>query len=115
LPYLATYHTYGRVPHHTYLLSFRLIPPLVVLNGVFRTGEHDAGMSGGCVWEPFDIDSDEYEELAGELQACGVRSARPSEWVQNRVNSQLWTFEFEVGIPAMSTIVCGEKTKSGPS
>jgi len=30
-----------------YLLSFRLIPPLAVLSGLFRTGEHDAGMSGG--------------------------------------------------------------------
>ena len=31
----------------SYLPSFRLIPTLAVLNGVFRTGEHDAGMSGG--------------------------------------------------------------------
>ena len=82
------------------LLSFRLIPPLAVLNGVFRTGEHDAGMSDGYVWDPFDIDADEYEELAGELQACGMRRVGPPEWVQNRVDWQLWTFAFEVSIPA---------------
>ena len=57
--------------------SFRRIRPLVFFNASFCTGEHDAGMSGGCVWEPFDIDADEYEKLAGELQACGMRHVRP--------------------------------------
>ena len=38
-----------------YLLADRLLPPLRVVNDVLRRGVHDAGMSGGCSWRPFEI------------------------------------------------------------
>jgi hypothetical protein len=49
------------------------IPPLAVLNDVLRRGREDAGMSGGCIWEPFEIDATEYGELVEELQRRGQR------------------------------------------
>jgi hypothetical protein len=30
-------------------------------------GVYDAGMSGGCIWRPFEIDENEYNELVEEL------------------------------------------------
>jgi hypothetical protein len=48
------------IPH---LLSGGLIPPLVVLNHIFKMGVYDAGMSGGITWEPFEIDQTEFNEL----------------------------------------------------
>lgn len=39
------------------------IPPLAVLNELFKSGRMDAGMSGGSEWKPFEISELEYEEL----------------------------------------------------
>jgi hypothetical protein len=49
------------------------IPPRRVLNDVLRKGALDAGMSGGCLWEPFELDESEYRELVRELQRRGTR------------------------------------------
>jgi hypothetical protein len=53
------------------------IPPRRVLNDVLREGMLDAGMSGACIWEPFQIGAAEYEELVEELQRRG--GGRPFE------------------------------------
>lgn len=47
------------------------LPPIGPLNDMLRTGRRDAGMSGGCIWEPLEIDPREYEELAAELTRRG--------------------------------------------
>ena len=83
-----------------YFLTFNLIPPLSVINEEFRTGEHDAGMSGGCVWEPFTITQEEFDELVQELQNRGLRSIAQPQWVKTRTDWHIWKFEYEVGIPA---------------
>ena len=49
------------------------IPPRRVLNDVLTRGRHDAGMSGGAIWEPFEIDDHEYDELVAALQRRGTR------------------------------------------
>jgi len=49
------------------------IPPRRVLNDVLGQGVLDAGMSGGCLWEPFEIGPAEYEEVVRELQRRGRR------------------------------------------
>ena len=69
--------TYATLP--AFLLSlpylFRLdgseepIPPLAVLNEVFKLGKWDSGMSGSCEWKPFQISEQEYDELAQGLAA----------------------------------------------
>jgi hypothetical protein len=83
-----------------YFLTFDLIPPLAVTNEEFQAGEDDAGMSGGCVWEPFSISEEEYGELVQELLSRGLRYAEPPAWVQDKTDWHIWKFEFEVGIPA---------------
>ncbi|MFP5214053.1 MAG: hypothetical protein ACLGPL_11820 [Acidobacteriota bacterium] len=83
-----------------YFLSFDLIPPLSVMNEKFSSGEDDAGMSGGCVWEPFVITRPEYEEVVRELQARGLRYVLPPEWVRNRTDWYIWLFEYEIGVPS---------------
>lgn len=49
------------------------IPPRRVLNDVLTRGISDAGMSGGTIWEPFQIDEHEYDDLVAELQRRGTR------------------------------------------
>jgi hypothetical protein len=51
-----------------------VIPPRHVLNSTLRTGKCDAGMSGGCIWKPFEIAEDEYAELVEELITLPDRS-----------------------------------------
>ncbi len=83
-----------------YFLAFNLIPPLPVMNDEFLSGEHDAGMSGGCVWEPFAITQEEFTELVEELQNCGMRYVEPPPWVKTGTDWHIWKFEYEVGIPS---------------
>ena len=45
-----------------------LIPPFRVVAAVIRTGGGDAGMSPGCVWEPFELDEDEYWQAVTKLE-----------------------------------------------
>jgi hypothetical protein len=49
------------------------IPPRRVLNDVLTRGFSDAGMSGGCIWEPLEIDETEYSNLVEALQRRGRR------------------------------------------
>jgi len=83
-----------------YFLTFDLIPPLSVMNEEFRSGEDDAGMSGGCMWEPFVITQDEFDELVQELQNRGMRSVEPPQWVKDKTDWHIWKFEYELGVPS---------------
>jgi hypothetical protein len=42
------------------------------LNRLLGKGIYDAGMSGGCEWEPFQLSTDEYEELVSVIK-CDKR------------------------------------------
>jgi hypothetical protein len=59
----------------------REIPPRRVLNDVLARGFLDAGMSGGCIWEPFQIEEPEFAELVRELQRRGTRPVQGPEGV----------------------------------
>jgi hypothetical protein len=86
-----------------YLFVFGLIPPICVLNDVFRSGLADAGMSGGCGWEPFQVDSEEYDELVQALLAVPEGNCKVVEapgWVRSLIDWNIWIMEYEVGIPA---------------
>ncbi len=50
-----------------YVMHCGLVPPIQVLNDLLRSGLLDAGMSGGCQWEPFEIGLEEYDDLVLEL------------------------------------------------
>ena len=85
-----------------YLFAFRLIPPIRVLNEIFRKGEDLHGMSGGCQWEPFEIAPREYDELVEALRAgheADYRLVEPPEWITSRVDWHIWTMEYEMEVP----------------
>lgn len=42
-------------------------PPQPVLNDLFSKGKVDDGMSGGVIWQPFDLSTDEYNILKTEI------------------------------------------------
>ena len=45
-----------------------LIPPFRVVAAMLRSGGGDAGMSPGCVWEPFELSEDEYWQAVQRLE-----------------------------------------------
>ena len=51
----------------TTLHGSTLLPTLGALNELLSSGVVDAGMSGGCRWNPFEIEQSEYELLCEEL------------------------------------------------
>jgi hypothetical protein len=89
-----------------YLLIGGLIPPLVVINEILRKGVDDAGMSGGCRWDPFEIDESEFAEVVREIEAGGDRDGRPlryeepPDWVANPNEWGIWVGERVYSIPA---------------
>lgn len=53
-----------------------VIPPLVVLNQVLKTGGGNGGMGPGTSWRRFQIKEAEYEELVEELLKLDIEKAR---------------------------------------
>ena len=49
------------------LRVWKTIPPHHVLNELLRSGVSDSGMSGGCQWQPFEVNDAEYAELLEDL------------------------------------------------
>jgi hypothetical protein len=49
------------------------IPPRRILNDVLVRGRLDAGMSGGCIWKPLELDDADFADLVRELQRRGTR------------------------------------------
>jgi len=86
-----------------YLFSFDLIPPIEVLNDIFKSGLEDAGMSGGCQWEPFTINQEEYDDLIISLQDLSKDNYKVvvvPKWVKTKADWHIWKSEYEIGIPA---------------
>jgi hypothetical protein len=86
-----------------YFLSAQLIPPLLVVNDLLRKGIRDAGMSGGCMWEPFEITQSEWADLANNLKALTsgkeCRFVEPPEWVKTIDDWNAWIMIFKYGYP----------------
>ena len=89
-----------------YLLIGGLIPPLPVANEVLGSGLDDAGMSGGCRWEPLELSEREFDEVLHDLQTAGDRTGRPlrfeapPSWVATRSDWDIWVAERVYSIPA---------------
>jgi hypothetical protein len=86
-----------------YLLTSGLIPPIHVFNDVLRTGFVDAGMSGGCKWQPFEISQIEYEELTVSLNTNSDKLFKRIEvpgWVQSHSDWSIWRMEYLYGVPS---------------
>jgi hypothetical protein len=86
-----------------YLLVARLVPPWHVVNDLLRSGGSDAGMSGACTWEPFEITRAEWAELARELAARPPKRrctfVEPPDWVQTFEDWHAWIMIFKYGLP----------------
>jgi hypothetical protein len=86
-----------------YLISDGLIPPLVVLNHIFKMGVYDAGMSGGITWEPFAIDQKEFDELVNgfvSLNNAEYRLVSTPGWVKTNIQWLIWKMEYLYEIPS---------------
>jgi hypothetical protein len=79
-----------------YLIVGGFIPPLPVLNEVVGRGIADAGMSGGCRWEPFRLSDAEFAEVVAELSTRGgkrgetLRFDPPPPWADTQRSWGVW-------------------------
>jgi hypothetical protein len=80
------------------LMPAAAIPPLFILNEILAKGVLDAGMSGGCEWEPFQINQAEWQDLAATLTAGGMFVVDPAPWVQTYADWSLWRLADKFGI-----------------
>ena len=72
------------------LKAFGVIPPLHVLNEKLSVGKYDAGMGGACDWKPFEINSDEYNELVLELTTNPEYKIIEDEELKDKSNFGKW-------------------------
>ena len=92
----------GLVKEIPYLIQSGLLPPCKVLNDIFSKGINDAGMSGGCEWEPFQITEAGFAELveiATDRNGTKVTYAQPPAWVADIEDFQIWVFDIKLGVP----------------
>ena len=86
-----------------YLLTAQILPPLHVVNDLLAKGVDDAGMSGGCEWEPFQLSESEWDELARHFQSQPADSAcvfvQPPDWVVTVEDWQSWIMIHKYGFP----------------
>src|SRR6185503_17549863 len=86
-----------------YFMNQGLIPPRNALNSVLRTGKVDAGMSGGCLWKPFELSPGEYDDFVKSLSIDPTSRFTPAEvpeWVETQDDWQIWVMERVNGVPA---------------
>lgn len=84
-----------------YFFLARIIPPIQVVNEVLQKGVVDAGMSGGCKWKPFQLNTSSYEELASSLQKMKFLAIQPPNWVTTDSDWRHWCIELVWAIPAL--------------
>jgi hypothetical protein len=86
--------------HIPYLLMPGMVPSLGPLNDLLRRGLSEAGMSGGCRWEPFELGAEEWAEVRDALTATGSRYVEPPDWVADYEDWFAWLFDTLYGVPA---------------
>lgn len=92
----------GLVKEIPYLIENGFLPSCKVLNGIFSKGINDAGMSGGCEWEPFQITEEGFSELvkiATDINGNKVTYSDPPVWVEDIEDFQIWIFDMKYGVP----------------
>ncbi len=56
-----------------YALYFSVVPSREALNEVLVAGKAGGGMGSGLIWQPFQIDPDEYEAILSEWRGFDLR------------------------------------------
>ncbi|MEW8632249.1 MAG: hypothetical protein AB2591_19805 [Candidatus Thiodiazotropha sp.] len=80
------------IPTFSYSVGISgVIPPIHVLNEIFKQGEDDAGMSGGAKWKPFEIENDEYNELVEMLLTSPEKEFIEDRELWEKKNLRKWT------------------------
>lgn len=103
------------IPH--FLMAGGPIPPRDLVNEVLALGVADAGMSGGCEWDPVELDEEVYASVVADLlarpprqiawsseerQEIGpYRDLPPPVWVRNKSDFVFWSVEVSRGIPGL--------------
>jgi len=85
-----------------YLIQSGYLPPMKILNTVFSEGKKDAGMSGGCEWEPFQITVDSFSQLIDKVTGPDgekVIYSEPPDWVEDMEDFQIWVLDIKHGVP----------------
>ncbi len=80
----------------------RIVPPLAVLNHVFRKGFFPGGFNGDIHWEPFQLTPDEYDYVASELTrdaSTGFRTLESPDWIQNEWDWLAYVASSQRGVP----------------
>jgi hypothetical protein len=72
------------------LRVFKVIPPFHVLNEILISGISEAGMSGGCRWQPFQISEEEYAELVEDLITLPGADLSIDSELQGSKNLEEW-------------------------
>ena len=87
-----------------YLLTAHIVPPRHIVNDLLAKGAHRGGMSGGCLWEPFQLTPTEWDELATHLQSqpdpAAFQFVQPPDWVLTVEDWQSWIMMYKYGLPA---------------
>lgn len=95
-----------------YFFVSEVIPPLEVVNEVLKKGVVEAGMSGGCRWKSFQLDTQEYSELVSELKKRNFAEITPPASVRSHSDWHTWCCEITWGIPALEFKKGWEEIKS---
>lgn len=86
-----------------YLFSSGIIPPEFVVNEILSKGKVDAGMSGGATWEPYTLNTGNFDSLVKELESSPGAGAlvykQPDLWVKNYEDWNIWVMYIKHGIP----------------
>jgi len=75
------------------------IPPKHIINLIISKGIWDSGMSGGCRWEPFTIDEDEYTELVQTGIASQWKEVECPSWIETVEHFSIWQYDIDFNIP----------------
>lgn len=84
------------------LFFLNYVPPIAVLNDVLASGGRDAGMSGGCKWQPFALDETDYVAVINRLKTM---ADRPLVFVESPTDIQSfnqwmpWVMHHKLGVP----------------
>lgn len=65
-------------------------PPFHILNEELRSGGRDQGMSGGCLWKPYELTRERYEVMKEEILTNPKYGARYDEDLEQMESLRKW-------------------------
>lgn len=75
-----------------YVYSCHQFPPFHILNEELLTGGREMGMSGGCLWKPFQIEKEDYEVIKEEMLTDPEYNLAYDEDLAQVQNLKKWSY-----------------------